>query len=111
MSDTRKARMCCLSKSDWTHIPIKSTFDEILVLKKHKVIAIGVYRPFKIYTNKTSLSNFERLLRAIQEIITSNAEHEFIILDDFNIDFKKMGDRTYQHYNVIITRLPNSQQT
>jgi len=92
ISETRKSRICCYSKSDWSNLSIKSKTDEILAFKKANHIVVGIYRPFKIYSGETTSTNFERLLGSIQEIFNTHANCDFTLVGDFNIDYKKIGD-------------------
>jgi len=103
LSDTRKARICCYSKPEWTLLPNSSTMDEILSYKKQNHIIIGIYRPFKTYSGESTTTNFERLLANLQQIIDSNPNHNITIVGDFNVDYNKMGDRTYQRFNLAST--------
>jgi len=100
LSDTRKARICCYSTNDWTKIPNSSISDEILAYQKSNQIVICLYRPFKYYIGETTTTNFERLLANVQNIVQSYQNHALTIIGDFNIDYKKIGDQTYQRHNL-----------
>jgi len=74
--------------------------DEILIFERGDFSIIGIYRPFKKLSGETAQSNFTRLLQCIQNYIDENKKKKIVIMGDFNVDYLKMGDRTYQHHQL-----------
>jgi len=75
-----------------------SNQDELIIYEKGKQSIIGIYHPFKLLLGETSSSNFTRLLEALQKYITCHPTREVVIVGDFNIDYLKISDRTYQRH-------------
>jgi len=101
MTETRKSRLCCYYNNNWSISSFEvGTLDELLILENKNTSVLGIYRPFKVYENETASSNFVRLLTKIQEYIDRNKNKNIILTGDFNVDYLKIGDKTYQRHNL-----------
>jgi len=106
ISDERKSRICCFFKNGWTpNLNDMGTTDEIIIMEKLNRTIIGIYRPFKVYQGETASQNFVRLLNCIQMYMDKNRTIKITIIGDFNVDYLKMGDRSYQRYQLANTLL------
>jgi len=101
ISSERKSRICVYYKNSWTiNEQYMSKHDEIVILERGELSVIGIYRPFKLLQGETATTNFERLLAKIEQYIEQNRHKKLIILGDFNVDYLKFGDVTYQRHNL-----------
>jgi len=100
-NETRKSRMCCFFKNDWApNMTEMGKEDEIIILEKKDWTIIGIYRPFKVYENETASGNFSRLITRMQNYMTKYQDRKIIITGDFNIDYQKIGDKTYPRHQL-----------
>jgi len=77
-----------------------TVMDELIILENKDITSIGIYRPFKLLQGETATTNFTRLLDTIQKYIDQNKKRRIIISGDFNIDYLRMGDTSYQRHRL-----------
>jgi len=99
INEIRKSRLCCFYKNNWKpNFGEMSHSDEVIILEKEQNTIIGLYRPFKTLEGETASSNFTRLIDCLQSYIVKNPQRKLVIVGDINIDYLKIGDKSYQRH-------------
>jgi len=77
---------CYLRKNSCFRVKNLGGGNEAIALESKSHLIIGVYRPFKVNEGETSMGNFEKLLKYLED--ECNINKEIIVAGDMNVDLK-----------------------
>ena len=96
-------RMCAYIKTNrqFNHRSIdEKDFNDIIILECEDKIIAGIYRPFKCHDGESQVTNFERLIQNLRDMVKKYVSKDVTIIGDFNVDYGKMHETTDPQKNI-----------
>ncbi len=101
LSGSAFARTACYIKIDsgFKIREDKSHKCEIIVIENGVYRMLGVYRPFKVEEGNSLGAQFDDILHFLFQ--QAGLKEKLVVAGDFNVDYSRIGDRTYRHSKML----------